>query len=109
MIRLMEEQDIPQLARLFLKSRRHTFHWVDPARFQLEDFEEQTKGEQVWVAEQGAISAGLSPSGSPTTSSITSMSQATGTVRGSVAPCLSGASLIRRAARSRWRPATRRH
>lgn len=53
MIRLMEEHDIPQLARLFLKSRRHTFHWVDPARFQLEDFEEQTKGERVWVAEQG--------------------------------------------------------
>lgn len=82
MIRLMEEHDIPQLARLFLKSRRHTFHWVDPARFQLEDFEVQTKGEQVWVAEQGAIFAALSPSGNPITSSITSMCQATGTVRG---------------------------
>lgn len=59
MIRLMEEHDIPQLARLFLKSRRHTFHWVDPARFQLEDFEEQTKGEQVWVAEQGGNICGF--------------------------------------------------
>ncbi|MFM5126520.1 N-acetyltransferase family protein [Aeromonas veronii] len=59
MIRLMEEHDIPQLARLFLKSRHHTFHWVDPARFQLEDFEEQTKGEQVWVAEQGGNICGF--------------------------------------------------
>ncbi|MFB2864645.1 GNAT family N-acetyltransferase [Aeromonas sp. MdU4] len=59
MIRLMEEHDIPQLARLFLKSRRHTFHWVDPARFQLEDFEAQTKGEQVWVAEQGGNICGF--------------------------------------------------
>lgn len=59
MIRLMEEHDISQLARLFLKSRRHTFHWVDPTRFQLEDFEEQTKGEQVWVAEQGGNICGF--------------------------------------------------
>ncbi|WP_033138942.1 GNAT family N-acetyltransferase [Aeromonas finlandensis] len=59
MIRLMEERDIPQLARLFLKCRRHTFHWVDSARFQLEDFEAQTKGEQVWVAEQGGNICGF--------------------------------------------------
>ena len=59
MIRLMEVHDIPQLALLFLKSRRHTFHWVDPARFKLEDFEVQTKGEQVWVAEQGGNICGF--------------------------------------------------
>jgi ribosomal protein S18 acetylase RimI-like enzyme len=59
MIRLMEERDIPQLAQLFLKSRRHTFHWVDPASFQLDDFEEQTRGEQVWVAEQGGNICGF--------------------------------------------------
>jgi len=59
MIRLMEEQEIPQLARLFLDCRRHTFHWVDPACFQLDDFEAQTKGEQVWVAEQGGTLCGF--------------------------------------------------
>lgn len=53
MIRVMQETDIPQLAQLFLKGRRQTFHWVDPAHFRLEDFDEQTRGEQIWVAEQG--------------------------------------------------------
>lgn len=59
MIRLMEESDTNQLAQLFLKSRRQTFHWVDPARFQLADFVEQTQGEQVWVAERGGNVCGF--------------------------------------------------
>ncbi len=59
MIRLMVEQDIPQLAQLFLKIRRQTFHWVEPAQFQLDDFAKQTKGERVWVAEHGANICGF--------------------------------------------------
>ena len=59
MIRVMQETDIPQLAQLFLKGRRQTFHWVDPAHFRLEDFDEQTRGEQIWVAEQGGAPCGF--------------------------------------------------
>ena len=59
MIRLMAEQYIPQLAQLFLKIRRQTFHWVEPVQFQLDDFTKQTEGERVWVAEHGANICGF--------------------------------------------------
>ena len=59
MIRVMEQKDIPQLAQLFLKSRRDTFHWVEPARFQLDDFEQQTAGEEIWIAEHGGNICGF--------------------------------------------------
>ncbi len=53
MIRRMEERDITPLAKLFLQGRRQTFHWVDPSLFHLDDFIEQTRGEEIWVAERG--------------------------------------------------------
>lgn len=59
MIRLMEEHDIPQLARLFLKSRRDTFHWVEPACFRADDFATQTHDEIIWVAERGGHLCGF--------------------------------------------------
>ncbi len=59
MIRVMRETDIPQLAQLYLKGRRQTFHWVDPSHFRLEDFDEHTRGEQLWVAEQGGTPCGF--------------------------------------------------
>jgi ribosomal protein S18 acetylase RimI-like enzyme len=59
MIRVMRETDTPYLAQLFLKGRRQTFHWVDPSHFRLEDFDEQTRGEQIWVAEQGGTPCGF--------------------------------------------------
>lgn len=43
--------DTEKLARVFLDSRRHTFYWQDPEQFQLEDFEKQTEGEVVVLAE----------------------------------------------------------
>lgn len=52
MIRMMCDADAPALAQLFLEARRRTFYWVDPSRFQLDDFVHQTEGEQIWVAEQ---------------------------------------------------------
>ena len=87
MIRVMQETDIPQLAQLFLKGRRQTFHWVDPAHFRLEDFDEQTRGEQIWIAEQGERLAGLSPSGEMKASFTTCMSRPTGMGRGWGGPC----------------------
>ena len=59
MIRMMTEADEPMLAQLFLKGRRQAFHWVDPALFRLEDFAEQTRGEEVWVAEKGGSRCGF--------------------------------------------------
>ena len=53
MIRMMRDADEPMLAQLFLKGRRQAFHWVEPSLFRLEDFAEQTRGEQIWVAEKG--------------------------------------------------------
>ena len=59
MIRMMTEADEPMLAQLFLKGRRQAFHWVDPALFRLEDFAEQTRGEEIWVAEKGGSPCGF--------------------------------------------------
>lgn len=59
MIRRMKECDITPLARLFLQGRRETFHWVDPFLFRLDDFIEQTRGEEIWVAEQGGSVCGF--------------------------------------------------
>ncbi|WP_310597778.1 GNAT family N-acetyltransferase [Aeromonas aquatica] len=59
MIRRMREADAPVLAQLFLKGRRQAFHWVEPSLFLLSDFAEQTRGEQIWVAEQGGAPCGF--------------------------------------------------
>ncbi|QXB31649.1 GNAT family N-acetyltransferase [Aeromonas sp. FDAARGOS 1405] len=59
MIRRMEERDITPLAKLFLQGRRQTFHWVDPSLFHLDDFIEQTQGEEIWVAERGGTVCGF--------------------------------------------------
>lgn len=59
MIRLMAPEDRHHLANLFLKSRRDTFHWVDPACFRADDFATQTQGETIWVAEQGGYLCGF--------------------------------------------------
>lgn len=39
-----------QVKKLFLESRQRTFFWLDTSAFGLNDFEEQTKGEQIFVA-----------------------------------------------------------
>lgn len=59
MIRVMRDTDAPTLAQLFLKGRRQAFHWVEPSLFRLTDFAEQTRGEQIWVAEQGGTPCGF--------------------------------------------------
>lgn len=59
MIRMMQDTDAPRLAQLFLRGRRQAFHWVEPSLFRLDDFAEQTQGEQIWVAEQGGNPCGF--------------------------------------------------
>jgi len=50
-IRLATAADTVVLQRLFLEVRRATFTWKAPESFTEADFEEQTLGESVWVAE----------------------------------------------------------
>ena len=42
--------DTANLSQLFLDSRRRAFHWNDAERYQLNDFQEQTKGEVILLA-----------------------------------------------------------
>ncbi len=44
-------RDVPALRELFLQSRRETFAWQAASAFQLADFEAQTEGERLRVAE----------------------------------------------------------
>ncbi len=44
-------RDVPALRELFLLSRRETFVWQAAGAFQLADFEAQTEGERLRVAE----------------------------------------------------------
>ncbi|HRE83771.1 MAG TPA: GNAT family N-acetyltransferase [Opitutaceae bacterium] len=50
-IRLATFADQAALSRLFVEVRRATFTWRDPHAFSEADFEEQTLGESVWLAE----------------------------------------------------------
>jgi GNAT superfamily N-acetyltransferase len=52
-IRKAEARDSAGLARIFVESRLAAFYWQNPARFRLEDFEKETAGEAVFVAEDG--------------------------------------------------------
>jgi GNAT superfamily N-acetyltransferase len=38
-------------AEIYLASRRATFTWVDPERFQRSDYTQSVEGEEIWVAE----------------------------------------------------------
>ena len=53
-IRSAEAKDSVALARIFVESRLRAFYWQNPARFRLEDFEKETAGERVFVAEDGS-------------------------------------------------------
>ncbi|OMG73115.1 GNAT family N-acetyltransferase [Burkholderia ubonensis] len=44
-------EDIPSMRELFLRSRRETFVWQPGDPFQLADFDAQTEGERLLVAE----------------------------------------------------------
>lgn len=50
-IRRATPADRPALAEIFLKARRAAFDWQDPASFALDDFDAQTEGEIILLAE----------------------------------------------------------
>lgn len=50
-VRPAREQDMGELAEIYLRVRRETFRWVDPDRFSLEDFAVHTNGERLFVCE----------------------------------------------------------
>jgi len=50
-IRRAETPDSSELAKIFLDSRRHAYHWRNPADLKLEEFEAQTAGEVIFLAE----------------------------------------------------------
>src|ERR1035438_8641613 len=50
-IRKAEESDFAALATIFLAARRQAYHWRDPAELKREDFEPQTAGEAIFLAE----------------------------------------------------------
>jgi ribosomal protein S18 acetylase RimI-like enzyme len=56
-IRPATDADQPELAAIYLETRRATFTWVAPERFQIGDFVAQSAGETILVciAENGSI------------------------------------------------------
>lgn len=50
------ETDRKVLSRIYLESRQDTFTWLSPTSFRLSDFDRDTAGEAIWVAErQGTL------------------------------------------------------
>jgi len=47
-----EAKHLNQLKKIYLETRQMTFDWMNAATFSLDDFETDTKGEQLWVAEE---------------------------------------------------------
>jgi ribosomal protein S18 acetylase RimI-like enzyme len=50
-IRKANENDIPQLEKLFLETRQQTFTWEHPDKFKIDDFQKSTEGETIFLAE----------------------------------------------------------
>jgi GNAT superfamily N-acetyltransferase len=58
-VRAAAPVDLPALRELFLSSRRRTFTWLRMDTFRLDDFDAQTEGERMLVAEVGQDIAGF--------------------------------------------------
>ena len=50
-IRKFTESDRPFLQQLYLDSRRHAWSWLEGTHWQMQDFDNLTEGETIWVAE----------------------------------------------------------
>lgn len=55
----MEQKDADELASLYLRARRHYFHWLDRDSISEADFSRDTSGERVWVAELDTMVVGF--------------------------------------------------
>ena len=51
LIREFQESDRRFLSHFYLNERQKTFHWLSPELFKLEDFNKDTSGELILVAE----------------------------------------------------------
>lgn len=58
-IRGATEADRPALRGIYRRSRTHAFPWRDPAGFSESDFDRDTEGERIWVAELEDAIAGF--------------------------------------------------
>lgn len=47
--RFFTEKDRSALQKIYLESRKNTFHWMDDSLFSLNDFDGDTDGECIWV------------------------------------------------------------
>lgn len=54
LIRKATAADVPDLRRIYLESRTDSYVWLDTSGYALKDFDRDTRGERVWVAEAAA-------------------------------------------------------
>jgi ribosomal protein S18 acetylase RimI-like enzyme len=59
-IREMVPLDLIQLQKIYLECRKETFSWMPPESFVLSDFEKDTEGEWILVAEENSKILGFS-------------------------------------------------
>jgi GNAT superfamily N-acetyltransferase len=57
--RLFSESDRRALREIYFESRKRTFTWLDGSSFKIEDFDDHTKGETIWVADYDSKPAGF--------------------------------------------------
>lgn len=58
-IAAIKKIDFETLRNLYLNERRRTITWLDPSKFQLKDFDSETKGELILVAHLDDIPVGF--------------------------------------------------
>ncbi|MCA1013366.1 MULTISPECIES: GNAT family N-acetyltransferase [Bacillus] len=51
-IREASIEDYPQLRQIYLESRRQSFHWLNTEEIKLQDFDQDTQEEQIFLAEE---------------------------------------------------------
>lgn len=86
-IRSFSENDRLLLREIYLDTRRQAFDWLDTSVMRVDDFDRDTEGGLIWVAERQISWWGLSPSGSRETSFIACSSIQRPPDRVSVRPC----------------------
>lgn len=59
LIRKMNPEDLPMLQNIFLQTRAEKFQWLDKTDLNIDDFERETEGEKIWVAELNAEVVGF--------------------------------------------------
>ncbi len=47
----MKPDDLPVVKDIYLHTRAEKFHWLNKADLHVDDFERDTEGERIWVAE----------------------------------------------------------